>query len=807
MKISQRWLSDMIDISDQPSETIAERLTHAGLEVEQISTYNEVKGNLDGVVIGQVLECQAHPNAQKLKKVSVDIGQASPLSVVCGADNVAPGQKVVVALPGTKLYPMQGEPIVIQPTTIRGELSQAMLCAEDEVGLGTDHSQIMVLDTNLPNGTPAAAYFQPYTDVIFEIGLTPNRADAASHWGVARDLRAIMRRPLQLPAIYEPLPDQTAGWQVVLENPEACLRYAALLLEGVQVMPSPRWLQQRLKAIGLRPINNVVDITNYVMHELGQPMHAFDADSIEGKTIFVKHLPENTPFLTLDGLERRLSASDLMICDAHKPLAMAGVMGGLHSGVSAGTRRVLLESACFHPSYVRRTANRHGLKTDASFRFERGTDPNMVLTALQRAAWLLQKLAAAKLHTAAVDAYPNPVEPRRVRLAYKKLYSLMGIEIPKKEVKQILQDLDINIIHEDEQHISLLVPTYRVDVSRGADIAEELLRIYGFDKVPLHTHLHTSFVSPFQPIEKDKAYLQDAITDYMVGQGFQEVITNSLTSPVFDQQIDQEEWGRSVTILNYSSEELSLLRRTLLFSGLQVILHNLNRQQKNHRIFEFGKIYAQKPDGSYAESMRLGIWMSGQHAGEHWSVQQRQFTFHDLAAIVERLLGQMRQQVVKRHAFSNKQWAYGLQYVVNDHVVARAGLVEPGILRQLDIKQDVWFADINWDWLTTHYCAELTVKELPKYPYVRRDLSLVLEKDTPWTAIEALAWRTIPTLLKHMQVFSVYEGKNIGEGKKSYAIMFILQDEQQTLTEDQIDYAMQSLMKAYRNELNALIRE
>ncbi|NIK74685.1 phenylalanyl-tRNA synthetase beta chain [Thermonema lapsum] len=807
MKISYQWLKDFIEIDDQSPESIAEKLTHAGLEVEQLSQYEAIPGSLEGLVIGEVLHCEPHPNADKLKKTLVDVGGEQPLPIVCGAPNVAKGQKVVVALVGTTLYPKEGEPFTIKKAKIRGEVSEGMICAEDEIGLGTSHEGIMVLDTELPNGTPAAAFFKPYRDVIFEIGLTPNRADAASHLGVARDLRALLRRAIQMPVLQQQFPETPSPISVEIENPEACPRYAGLLIEGVKIAPSPAWLQERLKAIGLKPINNVVDITNYVMHELGQPMHAFDADYLEGNKIIVKTLAEGTPFVTLDGEERKLSAHDLMICDAAKPLAIAGVMGGLHSGIKAHTRRVFLESAYFSPTYVRKTSARHGLKTDASFRFERGTDPNMVLVALQRAAYLIETLAGGKAAARIIDVYPKVIENRRFFVKYQRLFTLLGIEIPTEEIKRILTDLDISIESETIEGLEVNVPPYRADVTGTADIAEELLRIYGFDRVPLSEHLHTSFISPFPAPSEDKKHLQDAIIDFLASQGLYEVITNSLTKPAYASRLVESAWGEPVRMLNYTSEEISVLRSSLLFSGLEVITHNLNRQRKYQKIFEFGKVYFKMPDGVYAEKERLGIWLTGSLHPEHWSQAVAPIQYHDLAAIVERLLKRMRVLQYTKVAAPGDQWGYGTRYEVNKHPVATIGLVQPKITRMFDIKQDVWFADIDWEWLVAHYHNDHTAQELPKFPFVRRDLSLILDKHISWQEVEDLAWCTERKLLKHINVFSVYEGNNIGEGKKSYAISFILQDETKTLTDEVIDRTMQKLMQAYRQKLGAVIRE
>lgn len=807
MKISYQWLKDFIEIDDQTPESVAEKLTHAGLEVEQLHKYESIPGSLEGLVIGEVVHCEPHPNADKLKKTLVDVGGGQPLPIVCGAPNVAKGQKVVVALVGTTLYPKEGEPFQIKKAKIRGEVSEGMICAEDEIGLGESHEGIMVLDTDLPNGTPAAAFFKPYQDIVFEIGLTPNRADAASHLGVARDLKALYRRSIQMPALQQDFPGNPSPITVEIEHTEACPRYAGLLIEGVKVAPSPAWMQERLKAIGLKPINNVVDITNYVMHELGQPMHAFDADRIEGNKIIVKTLPEGTPFVTLDGEERKLSANDLMICDAAKPLAIAGVMGGLHSGIQDDTQRVFLESAYFNPTYVRKTSARHALKTDASFRFERGTDPNMVLVALQRAAYLIEALAGGKAVARVVDVYPEPIENRRFFVTYKRLFTLLGIEIPKEEIKRILTDLDIQTVKETEEGFEVEVPPYRVDVTDTADIAEEVLRIYGFDRVPLSEHLHTSFISPFPAPAEDKKHLQDAITDFLASQGLYEVITNSLTKPDYAGRLDDSSWGEPVRMLNYTSEEISVLRSSLLFSGLEVIAHNLNRQRKYQQIFEFGKVYFKAADGTYGEKERLGIWLTGSRHPEHWLHAAQPAQYHDLAAIVERLLKRMRVHGYTKAAAPGDQWGYGLSYLVKDHPVATLGLVQPKVARMFDIKQEVWFADIDWDWLAAHYHDGYAARELPKFPFVRRDLSLILDKQVSWQEVEALAWRTERKLLKHINVFSVYEGNNIGEGKKSYAISFILQDETKTLTDKVIDKTMQKLMDAYRRELGAVIRE
>ena len=642
MRISLDWLKTLIP-TDKPAAEIGALLTGSGLEVESMEELESIPGGLRGVVLGTVLTCDAHPDADKLSLTTVDVGDGTPRQIVCGAPNVAAGQRVVVALEGAMLYPAQGEPLKIKKSKIRGAASEGMICAEDEIGLGQSHAGIMVLTTELPNGTPAANYFGLGSDTVYEIGLTPNRADAASHYGVARELRALLRQPCHLPDVsgFSAPESAAANIKVTIENVEACPRYAGLLLENVLVGPSPEWLQRRLRSIGLNPINNVVDVTNFVLHELGQPLHAFDADQITGDQIRVKRAEAGEKFLTLDGVERTLKAEDLVIADANgAPMALAGVFGGKTSGVSEGTSRVFLESAYFGPTAVRRTSQTHGLKTDASFRFERGTDPNMVLVALQRAALLLQEVAGATVAAPTVDEYPAPVLPATVRLRLPRVERLVGQYIAPERIRQILTDLDIEITEEnpdagDQDTWTLTVPPHKVDVTREADVIEEILRIYGYNNVALRPNNSASFLARFP--NPDPEVTRVKVASLLSGQGFSEILTNSLTNSHYFEEEGTPD-SSLVRILNYNSVELNVLRPTLLHSGLEVIRHNINRRQRDLKLYEFGKAYAQNENGKYQEKNKLVLYLTGNADGETWQHKSEKAAFHDLAGAVQQVL-------------------------------------------------------------------------------------------------------------------------------------------------------------------------
>lgn len=812
MKISYNWLKDFIFLSET-AEEIAAKLTQAGLEVESIEKVYLCKGKkipyrLEGLVIGEVLSCEKHPNADKLSKTTVDIGEKT-VSIVCGASNVAQGQKVVVATVGTTLYPTQGEPFVIKKAKIRGEESEGMICAEDEIGLGSSHEGIMVLETDLPNGSPATDFFEVEEDYILEIGLTPNRIDAASHLGVARDLKVLLQKELCQPTLNDFQAAQDKPITVQIEDTHACPRYAGLLIANVQVAPSPDWLKNRLKAIGLNPINNIVDITNFILHHLGQPLHAFDADKIEGNTILVKKLPQNTHFVTLDGIERKLSANDLMICDTQKPLALAGIFGGLHSGVSENTTRIFLESAYFHPDTIRKASQLHGLKTDASFRFERGTDPNLPVYALKMAAKLILEIAGGTIASEIIDEYPQKIQNFQFEVRYKNVDRLIGKKLDRNFIKNTLRGLEIEIFNETEAGFSVSVPPYRVDVQREADIVEEILRIYGFNNIEVSDTLSSSYIASFP--KTDKYQLQNKINDLLTANGFYEVVCNSLTKPQYAQALKMNE-EENVVILNPLSEELSVLRQSLVFSGLEVLAYNLNRKQKDLKIFEFGKVYRKKAQqGSvtdkYHEQTNLAILITGNKFSDSWQQNPQKADFYDLSGIVEKVLQSLRIKYTKHPLPTTETFAVGLAYQAKEHRFAQIGRLQNHLLKIADLKAPVWYAELDWDWLVANYHNEATYQEISKFPEVKRDLSLILDKQITYQAIEQKAFELEKKWLKRMNVFSVFEGEQIGAGKKSYAISFFLQDNTQTLTDAQIDQTMQKLMEGFKNTFGAVIRE
>ncbi|GAB4020904.1 phenylalanine--tRNA ligase subunit beta [Spirosoma koreense] len=810
MEVSYKWLQEFIDLPELPEE-VGKILTSTGLEVEGVEKIEAIPGGLEGVVIGEVLTCTKHPDADKLSLTTVDVGTDQPLSIVCGAPNVAAGQKVVVALVGATLHPSSGEPFQIKKAKIRGAASEGMICAEDEIGLGTSHAGIMILDTQLPNGTPAARYFNLEADYQIAIGLTPNRIDAASHFGTARDLKAALKRPLRLPSVDAFAVHSTdLTLDVRVEATEACPRYTGLTISGLTVGESPDWLKQRLLSIGLKPINNVVDITNFVCHDLGQPLHAFDADKIAGGQVLVKTLPEGTPFTTLDGVERRLTATDLMICDAEKPMCIAGVFGGQYSGVSATTTRIFLESAYFSATSVRKTAQHHGLKTDASFRFERGTDPNMPLFALKRAALLLGEVAGGIVSSDVTDIYPVPVEPFRVPMRYRNIDRLIGIQIDHAEIQRILASLDIQVEPASDDHDFIaIVPPYRVDVTREADVIEEILRIYGLDNVPLSVTLTADSLSEFPKTDPDQ--WQSRVGQLMAANGFYEILTLSLTRPAYHDAIRPTLPGEDVVLLNPLSEELSVMRQSLLFSALETLVYNTNRRQKELKFFEFGKVYhkVKLEDGStrYTERMRLSLAMVGNQEAESWLQKGRSVAYHDLATAVQRILNLFRIKSFDTQPADTTLFQYGLTYLVNKKPLVSLGLIQPRLAKVVDLKQPVFYADFDWQALLKLATGKTRYEEVSRFPEVRRDLSLVLDKRITFEQINRLARQTERKLLRTINVFDVYEGENLGNDKKAYSVSFMLQDSAQTLTDVTIDKTMQRLMAAFEQELGAVIRK
>ncbi len=813
MKISYNWLKELIDIQES-AEEVGKLLTATGLEVEGIEPVERVAGGLEGIVIGEVLTCEPFSVKEKiLHLTTVDTGAEVPATIVCGAANVAAGQKVVVATVGATIYPTGGEPFTIAKRKVYGQPSEGMICAEDEIGLGTSHAGIMVLDTDLPNGTPAAQHFGLLPDYVIEIGLTPNRADAASHLGVARDLKAVLDRELKIPLIANFATDLATSapkLEVSVENAEACPRYAGVTITGLTVTESPDWLKEKLQAVGVRPINNVVDVTNYICHELGQPLHAFDAAKIIGNRVIVKTLPAGTPFVTLDGVERKLSDRDLMICNAEEPMCIGGVFGGTKSGVSEQTTGIFLEAAYFSPAWIRKTGTFHGLKTDASFRFERGTDPNMPVYALKRAALLIQEVAGGEVTSEIVDIYPSPIPNHEVNVKYKNVDRLIGKVLDRALIKKILTSLDIEIQQETPEGFLASVAPYRVDVTREADIIEEILRIYGFDNIELSENLATDFLSGFPIVDPDKQKLR--IANLLAANGFNETMTNSLTKPAYNDAVRASLPGEDVIMLNPLSEDLSVMRQTMLFSGLESLAYNLNRRQRDLKICEFGKTYHKiggtSPEIKYKELSHLVLLMAGHKQAESWMGKDQKLAFHDLAAMVQLVLNAFRVQQVEKQEIQDKTlFDYGLTYTVKKKPVVSFGQVKAKLTKIADIKQPVFYADFDWAYLLKQYNDKVRFTEVSKFPEVRRDLSLVLDKTVTFEQIRQTAHKYERELLTNINVFDVYEGENIGADKKSYSVSFTLQDETQTLTDKVIDKTMQKLMMAFEKDLNAVIRK
>lgn len=805
MKISINWVKEYIDINNHSTEEISDILTKIGLEVEGVEKFEQVKGGLEGLVIGNVITCEKHPNADKLKKTTVDIGNNTIVPIVCGAPNVEAGQQVIVAPVGSVIYPINHDPVKIKKAKIRGEVSEGMIVAEDEIGLGHSHEGIMVLDTELPAGAPAAKLFNLESDHILEIGLTPNRADAASHIGVARDLKAALNREVKWPPVdHFRVDDESNPIPVIVENHEACPRYSAVTIGGVKVEASPEWLKTRLRAIGMTPINNIVDITNYVLHETGQPLHAFDADKISGKKVIVKTLPEGSVFTTLDGKERKLGGRDLMICNEEEGMCIAGVFGGVKSGVTETTTSVFLESAYFNPGYIRRTAQRHGLKTDASFRFERGTDPELTLYALKRAAILIQELAGGKITSQPVDVYPEKISGFVAPVIFKNIDRLIGKKLGKEKIFNILSNLDIEVKEVSESGFAAVIPPYRVDVTREADVIEEILRVYGYDNVELSTHLGSDYLSDFP--ENDPHAIQFRIADLLAANGFNEIITNSLTKPWYAEKIKGFNPEKNVEILNKLSEELGALRQSPLFTGLETVAYNINHKHKDLKLFEFGKSYSKKGAG-YKEDFALSIYMTGHIEAENWRRKTEVVQFHDIYSIIQKIFNKFIPGRLTNQPAGKDYLAYGLQ--INDGSVAlcTAGAIDPETLRIYDIRQEVFYAEIEWEALLKTANRNFRYREISKYPEVRRDLSLVIDKKVTFEKIKELALKQENQLIREINIFDYYEGDKIENNKKAYALSFILQDPSKTLTDKVIDKTMERLMKSYETELGATIRK
>ena len=820
MNVSYKWLKEYVDFDLTPQET-ADALTSCGLEVDALEEVQSIKGGLKGLYVGKVLTCEAHPNSDHLHVTTVDLGKGEPQQIVCGAPNVAAGQKVIVADLGCVLYDGDKE-FVIKKSKLRGVESLGMICAEDEIGVGTSHDGIIVLPEDAPVGQPAAEYYHLESDWIIEIDITANRSDALSHWGVARDLYAWLKRNGHATSLHRPdcsefaVDNHNLPIDVEIENTEACKRYACVSISGCEVKESPEWLQNKLKVIGLRPINNIVDITNYVMMAYGQPMHCFDADMVKGSKIVVRTQPEGTKFVTLDGEEHTLGEHDLSICNAEEPMCIAGIFGGKGSGTYDTTKNVVLESAYFHPTWIRKSARRHGLSTDASYRFERGIDPNGTIYALKQAAILCKQLAGGKVSMEIKDVYPNPINDARVQLDFEYVDRLIGKKIGNDMIRSIVESLDMKIVSETETGLELDVPAYRVDVQRPCDVVEDILRIYGYNNVEIPTQLKSSLTIPS---DIDKAYhRQNVIGEQLVGCGFREILNNSLTKTAYYTELNKYTEETTVKVMNPLSNDLGVMRQTLLFGGLESISRNINHKMPNLRFFEFGNCYHYSPEKkndedpikAYTEEMHLGMWTTGKRVEGSWAHADEKTSFYELKAYVMNIFTRLgvNPGIVVTETSDNNIFGKALALKARSgKVLCEMGTVCHKLLKKMDIDQDVFFADINWDNVMRAIKKnEVLYHDISKFPSVSRDLALLIDKSVEFEQIEQIAHQTEKKLLKSVELFDVYEGKNLPEGKKSYAVNFILQDETKTLNDKQIEAIMTKLINNLKQKLGAELR-
>jgi phenylalanyl-tRNA synthetase beta chain len=809
MRISYNWLKQFIK-TDWKSEETETLLTDLGLEVEGIDKFESLKGGLEGVVVGHVLTCIQHPNANKLKITTVDLGNGeAPVQIVCGAPNVAAGQKVPVATIGTKLYDKEGKSFEIKKGKIRGEESYGMICAEDELGIGQSHDGIMILDNEVAPGTLARNLFNIETDEVFEIGLTPNRADAMSHYGVARDLKAgLAQKGINLELISPSVSSfsvnkRTLKIDVDVENEKTTPRYCGVTISDIKVKESPAWLQNRLKAIGLTPKNNIVDITNYVLHELGQPLHAFDANKIKGNKIIVKTLPAGTKFTTLDDVERTLHEEDLMICDAEGPLCIAGVYGGKDSGVTEHTQSIFLESAYFNPVSIRKTAKRHTLSTDASFRFERGVDPDFTRYALKRAALLIQEIAGGEITSELIDIYPKKIEDFQVFLNFEKATKIIGEEIPRDTIKNILVSLDIKINNITETGIGLQIPAYRVDVQREIDVIEEILRVYGYNNIQFSQKLNAT-ISNSSRTEEYK--VQNIIADQLCALGFNEMMANSLTTPNYAKLSDAIKDEFNVVILNPLSNDLSVMRQSMLFSGLEAISYNINRKNAELKLYEFGKTYHKMPSG-YDENKHLTMFISGNSAPENWLSENTKSSFFQFKGYLNTVFSRIGlENKLTTLPIESDLFSEGIALAIGKEIIVEFGTVKKSMLKHFDIKQDVLYADLKWDKIQKYVSNKIKFTDIPKYPEVRRDLALLVDEKVTFETVYNIAKQTEKKLLKDVNLFDVYQGEKLPEGKKSYAVSFIIQDENKTLNDKEIEKIMSKLQSNFENQLGAQLR-
>lgn len=818
MKISYNWIKDYLKIDLDPHK-VAEILTSIGLEIEGMNLWESIPGGLEGVVIGEVISSAKHPAADKLTVNLVNIGAEEPLHIVCGAPNVAAGQKVPVATPGTFIF-KGDEKIEIKKSRIRGELSEGMICAEDEIGLGTAHEGIMVLDHNAVPGTPAANYFGIVRDYVFEIGLTPNRIDSGSHFGVARDLAAYLsvnqnfKDKAHLPSIEDFIPDRSREtFEIIIDNKKDCPRYTGVNIFGVKIEASPEWLKNRLRAIGQNPINNVVDITNFVQHEVGQPLHAFDADKITGKKVIVKNLVEKSKFITLDEVERELSSRDLMICNEKEGMCIAGVFGGSRSGVTGATTNIFLESAYFNPVSIRKTARRHALHTDASFRFERGADPGITSWALKRAAVLIRDIAGGTLSADIKDVYPEKINNAVIDVSYRNINRLIGKEIAPEIIKKILGLIDIGIVGDKGEGLVLEIPAYKVDVHKEADVIEEILRIYGYNNIGVDSHVN----STLSYIEKpDKEKVVGIISDALSANGFAEIMCNSLTPSAWFENSEDFDATHLVRLANPLSSDLNVMRQSLLFGGLSSIAWNINRQNHDLKLYEFGNCYFMRKDkqnsrrvDDYSEKTDLDLFITGNKGRQNWNLPSSPSDFYYMRSFVEMVLQRLgiRPEILVMNESLKKYYSESLSYSYQHKIIAEAGLITKNCAAGFGIEQEVYYGHIEWDLLMQMIKSHsIKYTELPKYPFVRRDLALLLDREIKFSQIRALAFRTERNILKEVGLFDVYESDSLGKNKKSYAVSFILQDELKTLTDKNIEKVMDNLIRIFKKEIGAEIR-
>ena len=821
MNISYKWLKEYVDFDLTPQE-VCDALTSEGLEVDALEEVQSIKGGLKGLYVGKVLTCEMHPNSDHLHVTTVDLGKGEPSQIVCGAPNVAAGQKVIVADLGCVLYDGDKE-FVIKKSKLRGVESNGMICAEDEIGVGTSHAGIIVLPEDAVVGTPAAEYYHLESDWLIEVDITANRADALSHWGVARDLYAWLKQNGYQTSLHRPdcskfaVDNESLPIEVVIENEEACKRYACVSITDCEVKESPEWLKNKLTTIGLRPINNIVDITNYIMMAYGQPLHCFDADMVTGHKIVVKTMPEGTKFVTLDGVEHSLSDKDLAICNAEEPMCIAGVFGGKGSGTYETTTNVVLESAYFHPTWIRKSARRHGLSTDASFRFERGIDPNGTIYALQQAAILCKELANGKVSMQIKDVYPHPLPDFPVDLKYDYVHQLVGKTIPVETIKSIVTSLEMRIEKEDADGLKLIVPAYRVDVQRPCDVVEDILRVYGYNNVEIPTQLKSSLVNKGD--EDQKHLLENLIGEQLVGCGFNEILNNSLTKAAYYDGLENSfNTENLVRIMNPLSSDLNVMRLSILFGGLESIAHNVNRKSANLKFFEFGNTYfyspekadAENPMNAYKEETHLGLWVTGKRVEGSWAHPDEQSSFFELKAYVLNILRRIGLPIGAVVFKESKGDILSKGMVIENRggkLLGELGIVSKKVAKRCDVDAEVYFADLNWTALTKAVRKNsVSYTEISKYPAVSRDLALLIDKDVEFSRIEQIAYQTEKKLLKKVELFDVYEGKNLPAGKKSYAVNFILQDEEKTMGDKQIDAIMQKLITNIKKQLNAELR-